>query len=73
VAESNDGKSIGSFICEGSEIDGCVSGVHYVHVVMNHNPHEERMGMNFTGWSSHLPFFYDPPMGPFSKFVYFNL
>ncbi len=41
-----DGKSIGSFVCDGPEIDGNVCRVH---VVMNHNPQEESMGINFTG------------------------
>jgi hypothetical protein len=67
--DPDDGKSIGSFVCNGSEIDG---NVHHVHVVMNHNPQEESMGINFTSLSSHLAFFYDPPLGPFSKFAHFN-
>jgi hypothetical protein len=67
--KSNDGKSIGSFVCEGQEIVDNVGGIPHVHVVMNHNPQEEMMGTNFTGLTSHLAFFYDPPLGPFSKFV----
>ncbi len=43
-----------------------------VHVVMNHNLQEEMIATNFTGLTSHLAFFYDPPIGPFSKFVYVN-
>jgi hypothetical protein len=73
AAESNDGKSIGSFVCEGPEIVDNVRGIGHVHVVMNHNRQGEMMGTNFTGLSSHLAFFYDPPLGPFSKFVYHNL
>ncbi len=48
-------------------------GIRHVHVVMKYNPQEERMGTNYTGLLSHLAFFYDPPLDPFSKFVYFNL
>ncbi len=71
-AKSNECKSIGSFVCEGPEIDDNVCGIHHVHVVMNHNPQEEMMGTNFAGLYSHLSFFYDPPLGPFNRFVYFN-
>ena len=71
-AKSNDGKSIGSFVCEGPEIVTNVGGNRHVHVVMNHNRQEEMMATNFTGLTSHLAFFYDPPLGPFSKFVYVN-
>jgi hypothetical protein len=48
-AESNDEKSIGSFVCEGPEIVDNVGCIHQVHVVMNHNPQEEMKGTNFTG------------------------
>jgi hypothetical protein len=63
---------VGSFVCEGPEIIDNVGGICHVHVVMNHNSQEEMMGTNCTGLSSHLAFFYDPPLGPFSKIVYFN-
>jgi hypothetical protein len=56
--DPNDGKSIGSFVCDGPEIDG---NVRHVHVVMSYNPQEERMGINFTGLSSHLAFFMTLP------------
>jgi hypothetical protein len=62
-------KSIGQIVCNGLEING---NVHHVHVVMNHNPQEESVAINFAGLSSHLTFFYDPPLGPFSKVAYFN-
>ncbi len=55
--ETNDGKSIGSFVCEGPVIVDNVGGNHHVHVVMNHNPQEEMMATNFTGLTSHLAFF----------------
>ncbi len=71
--ESNDGKSIGSFVCEGPEIVDNVGGNCHIHVVMNHNPQEEMIVTTFTGLTSHLAFIYDPPFGPFSKFIYFNL
>jgi hypothetical protein len=67
------GNPLSLFVCEGPEIVGNVHGIRHVHIVMNHNPQEERMGINFTGLLSHLASFYDPPLGPFSKFVYFNL
>jgi hypothetical protein len=62
-----------SFVCEGPEIVDDVGGIRPIHVVMNHNPQDEMMETNFTGLSSHLAFVYDPPLGPFSKFVYYNL
>ena len=62
-----------SFDCEGPEIVDNVGGIPHVHVVMNHNPQEERVGTNFTGLLSHCAFFNDPPLGSFCKFVYFNL
>jgi hypothetical protein len=71
-ANSNGRKSIGSFVCEGQEIVTNVGGNCHIHVVMNHNRQEEMMATNFTGLTSHLAFFYDPPLGPFSKFVYVN-
>jgi hypothetical protein len=66
----DDGKSIGSFVCDRPENN---VNVHHVHVVMNHNPQVESVAINFTGLLSHLAFFNDPPLGPFSKFAYFNL
>ena len=60
-AESNDGKSIGSFVCEGPEVVDNVGGIRHVHIVMNHNPQEEMTETNFTGLTSHLAFFYDLP------------
>jgi hypothetical protein len=61
-AESNYGKSIGSFVCEGQEIVDNVGGIHHVHIVMNHNPQEEMMGTNFNGLTSHLAFFMTLPL-----------
>ncbi len=71
-AKSNDGKSIGSFVCVGPEIVTNVGGNPHVHAVMNHNRQEEMMATPFTGLTSNLAFFYDPPLGLFSKFVYVN-
>jgi hypothetical protein len=34
-----------------------MKNVPHVHVVMNHNPQEESMAINFTGLLSHLAFF----------------
>jgi hypothetical protein len=57
--DPNHGKSIGSLFCAGPEIDG---NVHHVHVVMNHNPQEESMGIKITGFfSPHLAFFMTLP------------
>ncbi len=56
-AISNDGKSIGSFVCEGPKIATNVGGNHHVHIGMNHNRQEEMMATNFTGLTSHLAFF----------------
>jgi hypothetical protein len=66
----NDGESIWSFVCNGPENN---ENAPHVHVVMNHNPQQESLAINFTGLLSHHAFFYDPPLGPFSKFAYFNL
>jgi hypothetical protein len=55
-AESNDGKSIGSFVCDGPEIATNVGDNCHIHVVMNHNHQEEMMATNFTGLTSHLAF-----------------
>jgi hypothetical protein len=67
------GNPLGLLFCEGPGIVGNVRGIRHVHVVMNHNPQEKRMGTNFTGLLSHLAFFYDPPFGSFSKFFFQNV
>jgi hypothetical protein len=54
----DDRKSIGSFVCDCPENN---ENVPNVHVVMNHNPQEESMAINFTGLSSHLAFFMTLP------------
>ncbi len=56
-AESNDGKSIGSFVCEGPVIVDNVGGNHHIHIVTNHNPQEGMMATNFTGLTRPLAFF----------------
>jgi hypothetical protein len=56
-AKSNDGKSIGSFVCEGPEFTTTVGGNRHVHVVMNNNFQEEMMATIFTGLTSYLAFF----------------
>ncbi len=56
--DHNDRKLIGSFVCNGPEING---NVHRVHVVMNHNPQEESMAINFPGLLSNIAFFVTLP------------
>jgi hypothetical protein len=65
----DDRKSIGPFICNGSENN---ENVRHMHVVMNHNPQEESMAINFTNLLSTLAFFNDTPLISFNKFACFN-
>ena len=55
------GNQLGLLFVRVTEIVGNVWGTRHVHVVMNDNPQEERMGTNFTGLLSHFAFFMTLP------------
>ncbi len=52
--DPDDGKLIGSFVCDSTENDG---NVHYVHVVMIHNPQERAWGFILLVCLATSPFF----------------